>query len=240
MPDAPTGWLLPIIDGDLLAIQDRVNKVAHDFTIPAHIHDNTATCDCQWGFRRRFILGADATIINERSEPVGLTKEHVYKGRDGDKVTASFAVPDYATATLKIEDCDTACAYVSEADSIPLALNVLGYNRPPSAHGGAGPTSYRGHEADTAIPGSQTTRDKNVALAIDLLLGADIFDQRQAAFKAEEANRAKLADDLVAAQKRLRGLSESIADYGVTAYRADELADATAKYKAAYEAHAGG
>lgn len=210
------------VDGRIVYDEATRDHLASNFCIP-----------------QTFMVGIDPAASNERSKPMGLNKEHVYKDQDGDKVTASFAVPDYATATLTVDDGDTACAYVSKADSVPLALNVLGYNRPQHSGVGSVRASVNGITTTGYLPASQTLRDQRFAEAIAGLLAVDVYDQREASRKADEERARKLTEDLVAAQQKLRGISEDVADHGVTAFRADELAKAAAVFKAAYEAHAG-
>jgi len=97
--------------------------------------------------------------------------------------------------------------------------------------------------AGQSIPGSKDSRDGLLARAIASLQAVDVYDQKQAergaAEEARKARAAKLTADLKLAGQRLRNVSESVADYGVTAFRAEELAGAAANYKAAFEAHAG-
>jgi hypothetical protein len=208
-----------------------------------------------WGNWAVTLPGSNSTN-NERSKPVGLTTNHKYTDNDGDTIEASEAdswAEGDVVALLKATDNDSgesASVYVTPEYSLSLALNVLGYDRPSAKPYAAGSTSYNGKSANRSIPSSKSVRDAHIAEAIDLLIGADIYDPREAERKAREAERlaaneakkardAKLATELGVARERVRRISESVAYYGITAVRADELAEATAKYKAAYEAHAG-
>ena len=201
-------------------------------------------------FRQRFMTGSLPVTLNERSKPMGLTKYHTYTDNEGDSIRVEHDGPEGVVAYLDIEQVDgNDGVYVTPEFSIPLALNVLGYDRPSAKPYAAGPTKYRDATANEAIPGSQVARDTNIAKAIDLLIGADIYDQRVAANKAAgevkaakeaKAKRdAELNAELAATTRKLRNLSETVADFGVTAIRAEEIAEAAAKYKAAFEARAG-
>lgn len=178
------------------------------------------------------------TTCNERSKPVGLTKDHVYKDSDGDSLTARNAGND---GTVLITEVSADGAYVSKADSIPLALNVLGYDRMGKL--GGFETTVGGYVSHGVLVNSQEKRDQALAIAVGNLKSIDRYDQRaderRAAAEAKKAYDAKRVADLEAATKKLRSLSETVADFGATAIRAEELAEAAAKYKAAFDAHAG-
>lgn len=161
-------------------------------------------------FRRRWATGGHPqafkrnvkdSIINERSKPVGLTKRHEYIDSDGDKVTASYAVPAGATACLQVEDCDTACAYVSKTDSVALALNVLGYDRPGTAQSSF-VAEVGNYTAGQATPGGQHSRDALLAEAIAKLQAVDSFDQREVERKEFEAKAAAKRDAEYAKHKQ--------------------------------------
>ena len=149
------------------------------------------------------------TTRNERSKPVGLTKEHVYKvDADGRELSIEGSVRDPRSAYISVLNRKTsrgAAIWLDHADTIPLAINVLGYDRPSAERNAAGPTTYNGHTAHATIPSSQERRDANVALAIDYLRGADIYDQRQAELEAEEkAKAAREWEEKVASERNAR------------------------------------
>jgi hypothetical protein len=152
-------------------------------------------------FRQRIVLGFDPANINERSKPVGLTKEHSYTDNDGDKLTVEEN-PDDDLAIAWVSHLSENGFNVTAENSVPLALNILGYDRPSSAPYVAGPTTYNGRTANRSIPTSKSTRDAHVAEAIDLLIGADIFDQREVERKEFEAKAAAKRDAEYAKHKQ--------------------------------------
>jgi hypothetical protein len=86
-------------------------------------------------------------------------------------------------------------------------------------------------------------RDKTLANAIAYLKSVDRYDQRAAERKAEEeaaakreAEHKKRVDAKELARKKLRDITATVIDFGVTPYRADELIAAAKDYKAAVEA----
>ncbi|MBT2587986.1 hypothetical protein [Arthrobacter sp. ISL-95] len=150
----------------------------------------------------RAVLGNESP--NERSKPLGLTKDHKYTDSDGDaiEVSAPHNAPEGTVAHLLIEQGgdDGVGVYVDASTSVPLAINVLGYDRPSAGRSAAGATRYNGHEVNRMIPGNHDERDANVAEAIDLLRGADIFDQREASKAAAAGAEAKRKADYEASK----------------------------------------
>ena len=193
---------------------------------------------------QRYMLGIDQATTNERSKPMGLTKDHRYTDNDGDyiEVRKPHNDPDGTVAHVATND-DEAGAYVTSNTAVPLALNVLGYDRPSSELYAEGSTQYNGKSANTPIPSSQEQRDANVALAIDYLRGADIFDQRVAEREAKAAERAAYVAEHEArieakevARTKLAELADLVASDGVTRVRADALQIAVTDYKKAVDA----
>jgi len=224
------------IDGRIVYDKATRDYLASNFCIP-----------------QTFMVGIDEAAYNERSKPMGLTKDHKYTDNDGDYIEVRKP-HDWedggVVAVLEANDVDSdesATAYVNAVDSIPLALNVLGYDRPSAELNAAGPTAYNNHTAHTPIPLSKEWRDANVATAIDYLRGADIYDQRAAERKAAEvANEAEYKRLLEARDKanvELHEAAKRINTLGIYHVSLDGLTKALAtrnETQAALDAHDAG
>lgn len=228
--------------------------IAWSITMDAAPTYSQEMLDLYYGnFQQRYVTGIDpaawdAAIINERSKPMGLSKKHVYTDKDGDTIAIKAPVEadgEEAVAYVKVVQYgEYAGVFVDAKSSIPLALNVLGYDRPSAKPYAAGPTKYRDATANEAIPGSQIARDTNIAKAIDLLIGADIYDQRvdanEAAAKREaEAKRAR-HDELLTkrneAADQLRRATSDLNRIGVGPSTVLAVKTATEKYETAQDA----
>lgn len=230
----PTANLKPHLDV-VNRVAANMAKASESLTIrspfkwPASLSFNLPDLDKEalelyYGMPQRCLTGInpakwDAAIIDERSKPVGLTKEHVYTDEDGDTIEVQKKNEGEPHAVIGVKD--ESYAYIQPEYSIPLALNVLGYDRPSAKPYAAGPTKYRDATANEAIPGSQIARDTNIAKAIDLLIGADIYDQRIAKRKADED--AKVEADKAALASYVKHKQESF-DRAKLAY-ADAIRD---------------
>lgn len=254
--DPTPGWLRPTIDLEVDRIAADIKRAADRYSIKQPTKIVTGISDQQWldaienyAMPSRHFIGLDPANINERSKPVGLTTHHKYTDNDGDTIEAfeasSWARED-ALALLKATDNESgesASVYVSSANSIPLALNVLGHDRPEA---GTMVQATVGHSS-AAFSGTYITgNDKRAALlaeAIARLLAIDAYDQRLAERKAEEeaaakreAEHKKRVDAKEFARKKLLDLTMTVADFGATPDRADELIAAAKDYKAAVAA----
>lgn len=199
----------------MLALQRRINDAWHNYSWP-----------------RRYVMGIDPAThftFDER-KPMGLTKNHEYTDNDGDSILVREAAWAEGNVVALLEATDSvsnesASAYINAVDSIPLALNVLGYDRPSAEFAAAGATTYNGQSANRTIPSSKQQRDRNVVEALDLLIGADIYDQRTAEREARDEARTKLAEAV-----------DHVARNGVSRVNADTLQIAVADYKKAVDA----
>lgn len=232
-------------DGDKLwAIQDAVNRATVDYwwSIPQRVMAGTGPNAVNQALQ--FINNhSDKLRDNERSKPMGLTKEHVYKDTENDRtLRIEDSVSDPQAPYINVAGKGSGAGiWLDRADTIPLALNVLGFDRMGKL--GGFETTVGGYVSHGVLVNSQEKRDQALAIAIANLKSIDRYDQRaderKAAEEAKKAHDAKLIADLESTKQKLRELSETVADFGVTAIRAEELAEAAAKYKAAFDAHAG-
>ncbi len=206
--DPTPGWLRPTIDLEVERIVADVKRASDRYSIkrplkwstdvPALPSFTRAQLELYYGHPVRFVTGIDpaawdASIINERSKPMGLTNRHEYESprKSGRKLSITkshFEEGVYITAT-RYDECES--TWVAKSDTVPLALNVLGYDRPDAKPYAAGPTTYNGKVANRDIPSTESVRDAHVAEAVDLLRGASIFDQRAAARSASAEAAAK-------------------------------------------------
>lgn len=184
----------------------------------------------------RHIVGIDEPTFNERSKPMGLTKDHNYTDSDGDTITAQTVDSDSATergATTLL------CAggggtYVEAAAAIPLALNVLGYDRMGKL--GGFETTVGVYVSHGVLVNSQEKRDRALAIAVANLKSIDRYDQRADERRAaEEANAAAL-EAKEAARRRLNEAAGRISAGVVTDLNVDTLQIALADYKKAVDA----
>jgi hypothetical protein len=148
----------------------------------------------------RWLLGCTDPYINERSKPMGLTKDHRYKDRDGDVVEITKASLTTAGAAL-VSVNGGERAYISPKFSVPLALNMLGCDRPSAAQFSF-VAEVGNYTAGKATPTGQYSRDALLAEAIASLRAVDAYDQRQAERKAEEDAKAKAEAEAAAKAKR--------------------------------------
>lgn len=240
---------LRFAESDLQPHQDAINQMianmkrASDrYSIRRPVKWST-TIDAMPSYTReqlKLYYGIDPVIINERSKPVGLTKEHVYKDKDGD-IIEIHKNDEEPHAVIGVKE--GYYAYIQPEYSLPLAINVLGYDRPSAEPYASTATEYNGQFANTPIPTSKEARDANIAKAVDLLIGADIADQRIAANKAADevkaAKAAKLEARISAKEFARVSLASAVnvaRDFGISPSRADELIAAASDYKAAVAA----
>jgi hypothetical protein len=156
-------------------------------------------------FRQRWAIGFDQKTFNERSKPMGLTKDHEYTDNEGDAIRVEAADPldaRDAVAFLNIKQVDDDEGfYVLPAFSIPLALNVLGYDRPSAAQFSF-VAEVGNYTAGKTAPTGQYSRDALLAEAIASLRAVDAYDQRQVERKAKEDAKAKAEAEAAAKAKR--------------------------------------
>lgn len=187
---------------------------------------------------------------------MGLTKTHDYKsqGNEGRVLIAEAVIgrdPSISTVFLAPESNRADGVFIKNADSIPLALNVLGYDRDDIASGYINePTVVGGQQANEPTPRTTAERNKRVATAIDYLRGADIFDRRQAehvaaeeaaaverkAKEEAEAARRKVAEREIA-ERHFRKARWAYQDAIIEAYESDTTPESTAKLQSALSSY---
>lgn len=191
---------------------------------------------------------------------MGLTEEHRYTN-DGRKLTVERSIDDDRSVYINVgEGSYGAGIWLDFADTVPLALNVLGYDRPELGDEAA---SWSGATfCYSVVASSSDHRDELPAQAAANLKAVDLYDQslakkqadEEAAAKAAEALKAKAYAEIKATQAKrdaerdkriaakeaarmeLHDLTRDAFALGVTASRADTLAEAVTKYKAAVAA----
>lgn len=179
----------------------------------------------------------------ERSKPLGLTKEHTYTDNDGDyiEIDATTSTPE-SVAMLTVTNNDSgrlASAYIGKSDSIPLALNALGWDR-PDVTARSWPKTVVGNEtSDMPIPRKIDERDRLHALAIECLRAVDIYDQRVAQRKQheEEAEAKRKAEYEASKKESFERAKEAYADAIRDQIAAGIDADSTAKVQVALSAY---
>ncbi|MDR6794334.1 hypothetical protein J2X12_002929 [Pseudarthrobacter oxydans] len=197
-------------------------------------------------FRQRWMTGIDPQTfpINERSKPMGLTTSHKYTDNDGDTIKVSEAdswAKSDVVALLEATDSDSgesASVYVTPEYSVPLALNVLGYDRP---HILSNFETVVGNSTSLGVViNSSEMRDKTLANAIAYLKSVDRYDQRTAERKAEEEAAAQAKRDAEYAKQKQesydrakRSYADAIRDQFATGINAES----TAKVQAALSAY---
>jgi hypothetical protein len=199
--DPTPGWLRPTIDLEVDRIAADVKRAADRYSIKQPAKVVTGISEQQWldaienyAMPSRHFIGLDPANINERSKPVGLTTSHKYTDNDGDtiEVNAAHHGGDGVTAVLKATDSDSgeyASVYVNAVDGIPLALNMLGHDRPHILSNFETTVGEATHHGVVIV--STEHRDRTAAAAIAYLKSVDRYDQRQAERKAKEDAKAK-------------------------------------------------
>lgn len=127
---------------------------------------------------------------------MALTGYYKYADKDGDFVEVT-PIPqlDEANGVAVIETGDSGTAtYVTTADSVPLALNVLGYDRPEDERVSTGVFEIGSCKAPVAS--SQLQRDEQVELAAALLTAVDAYDKRTIRLATAEKRREAAAHSL--------------------------------------------
>lgn len=192
---------------------------------------------------QRYVIGIDAASLNERSKPVGLTKNHKYTDEDGDFIEVeprgSYASED-VVASFTVTDCashEEATTHLRQTDSVPLAINALGYDRAELLDNLV--VQHEGYVANGRVIRNEDERREVFAKAVAFLKSVDRYDQRDVQRKAAEAEAAAKREADYARHKQ-----ESF-DRSKLAY-ADAIrdqiasgidADSTAKVQAALSAY---
>lgn len=127
----------------------------------------------------------------ERSEPLGLTRDYTYDDGDNAYISVHPKEGDEPEDVVAlIEAPDGVMPYVRAKDSVPIALNILGRDRPtPGASVMVAVGRHAAGYTSDAISGSDS-RDRLLVAAIANLLAIDAYDQRCAESKAEAKRKA--------------------------------------------------
>jgi hypothetical protein len=192
------GWLRPTIDLEVDRIAADIKRAADRYSIKQPVKVVTSVNALPLtdellelyygGIGRRWMTGIDPQTfpkVDERSKPVGLTTSHIYTDQDNDSIEVTQTSNAVACVTVN----GGRAAYVKAEHSVPLALNVLGHDRPHSL------TDYKatvgGQSAYSVTIESQAQRDRALAGAIASLKSVDRYDQKAAQRKAEAEAQAK-------------------------------------------------
>lgn len=150
---------------------------------------------------QRYVLGIDPAKTSERSKPLGLTKEHTYTDNDGDTLTVEENHED-DVAIAWVSSVSPHGFNVTAENSVPLALNALGWDKPTLEEEFFSlPTKVGGHIANNEIPKSPEDRDKQLAEAVDRLRGIALYDQLEGRKAERVAQREKHAQEAEAKRK---------------------------------------
>jgi len=159
-----------------------------------------------------------------------LTKTHTYADQDGDGILVLPAFPSFPIA-LRVTDEDdgeTAAAYVDSSFAAPLALNILGHDRPNDD-----PLATRfAVEAEVAhIASSQHDRDCQLYRAAALLMAVDGYDRRSKRLATAEQRRERAAVSLSNDVAKLNALAITSKTFGSD--EIGKLREALGRYDAA-------
>lgn len=161
-------------------------------------------------------------IFNERDQ-MTLTKEHEYKDTEGDHVKVHSALNAGDTAFV---EAHADGVYVHSEFAAPLALNILGHDRPdddPLA------TKFEVEGQGAFIASSPAVRNQQLNLAAAILMAVDGYDRRAVRLATAESRRNEAA-------KRLTDHVVALRRTGAGDFTGDEigkLREALGKYDAA-------
>lgn len=120
---------------------------------------------------------------------MALTKDHEYYDKDGD--TIGVEVTSDTTHGVYLA---SGGAYVQPEHSVPLALNILGHDRPVDERVSTG--RFEVGDAGAFIADSQVARDRQVDTAAALLTAADAYDKRVIRLATAEKRRQQALESL--------------------------------------------
>jgi hypothetical protein len=193
---------------------------------------------------------SNASTINERSKPVGLTKEYRYEDRHNNRrLEIERSIDDSQSVYINVSNrvnSSSAGLWLDYADAVPLALNVLGYDRPTLGER-QGALAGGWYDAGMVVT-SDSHRDKQLAQAAASLRAIDLYDQHLVKKRADEAAAAKAAE-IAAAKARVEVANREIAerhfrkakaayqDALIDAYRGETTPELAAKLQVALSAY---
>lgn len=138
---------------------------------------------------------------------MALTKDHKYYDSDNDLIEVQLADDDAVEerGALGLIYLDTTGgAYVEPEFAAPLALNILGHDRPADEPVSTG--RFRVGEADVFIADNKIGRDHQVNTAAALLTAVDAYDQRARRLASAEQRRKSAAASLSSSVHSIIGL----------------------------------
>jgi hypothetical protein len=236
LPVSDAGFTVPAFMADTSGVRQVWLDETHGYLPDGarELKERLIKAQHSYSWPRRYVMGIDPAThftFDER-KPMGLSKEYAYTDNDGDTLTIDEnGVDDEATGW--ISDMSEDGFNITAANSVPLALNMLGYDRPKAGaavHAKVGNSSY-GYSADYLLGSS--SRESLVAQAIANLLAVDSYDQRQDERKARDEERKARIAARDAARARLDEVIEYTHLHGITTLNADSLQIAVSEYKKA-------
>jgi hypothetical protein len=157
---------------------------------------------------------------------MALTKSHTYTDQDGDTIEVPQSFPGFPDVLLRLADSeDSIGVYVDPKDAAPLALNILGHDRPdyePLA------TTFSVEEAVAHIAGSKSSRDAQLNLAAALLKAVDAYDRREKRRATDAERRERAARTLGRTVSDIRRASNELTGDDI-----GKLREALGRYDAA-------
>jgi len=148
-------------------------------------------------------LPSNTSTSNERSKPVGLTRDHKYTDNDGDTLLIAEADEDEPLAIAWIDKLSNPCGFnVTVENTVPLALNVLGHDRPTLGDWAL---------SSTVVVRGDGHREELLAQAAANLRAIDLYDQHVVKKKADDEAAAKAAE-IAAAKARVEVANREIAE----------------------------
>lgn len=149
---------------------------------------------------------SNASTPNERSKPVGLTKEYRYDDpHNSRRLEIERSIDDNQGVYINVSNKaigSSAGIWLRHEDTVPLALNVLGRNRPELGEWAL---------ASTVVVRGDGHRDEVLAQAAANLRAIDLYDQHLVKKKADEEAAAKAAE-IAAAKARVEVANREIAE----------------------------
>lgn len=144
---------------------------------------------------------------------MALSKRHEYIDEVGDIISIESAVKDAAIAYVEVEsEFSTVGVSVTTRSSVPLALNILGYNRPGDEQVSTG--RFEVGDAGAFIASSEAARDRQVRTAAALLTAVDAYDKRTARLATAEKRREAAAISLSKAVADVNSLAIASKTFG--------------------------
>ena len=160
---------------------------------------------------------------------MALTNHHKYVDQDGDSIDVPRSYEGFPDVLLQLTSSDECVGvYVTDGNAAPLALNILGHDRPdddPLA------VKFIVEESTAHIAHSQTARDAQLNLAAALLMSVDGYDRRAVRLATAEERRERAAVSLSKDVAKLNALAITSKTFGND--EIGKLREALGRYDAA-------